>query len=800
MTFFGYDGADIPRCGNSPRSRALSAPVSRSAARSASSRAHSCGRRRLVRSALAALLLGCSASVLPGVVLAQVDLNAQGIESTEDAVEMGEEASQASVVGVTLSLEPSINRTVMITNSDPGAVTVSPGSLTFTPTNWNMAQLFHITPVQDADANDESVTLTLSGDELTSKTVTVTIIDDDRELALTPSAVTVTEGGTATFAVRLASLPGRDTIVAVSSGNTGAATVNLPSLTFTPMTWNTAQTVTVTGVQDTDTSDEQVTITLSGDGVVTGTVTVNVTDNDTAQVTGVTVDEGDAQLVVNWTAVDNATGYTVQWKSGGQGYNTGDRQATSGSTTSHTIEGLANGTEYTVRVIATRTDANDGPPSAEVTGTTDRELALTPSAVTVTEGGTATFAVRLASLPGRDTIVAVSSGNTGAATVNPPSLTFTPMTWNTAQTVTVTGVQDTDTSDEQVTITLSGDGVVTGTVTVDVTDNDNTAQVTGVTVDAGDAQLVVNWTAVDNATGYTVQWKSGGQGYNTGDRQATVTPGSTTGHTIEGLANGTEYTVRVIATRTDANDGPPSAEVTGTTDRELALTPSAVTVTEGGTATFAVRLASLPGRDTIVAVSSGNTGAATVNLPSLTFTPMTWNTAQTVTVTGVKDIDTSDEQVTITLSGDGVVTGTVTVNVTDNDTAQVTGVTVDEGDAQLVVNWTAVDNATGYTVQWKSGGQGYNTGDRQATVTPGSTTSHTIEGLANGTEYTVRVIATRTDANDGPPSAEVTGTTEMIPVPTPTLPEIALLLLAMLLLGSGVYLLRGRQSGGLTHA
>ena len=81
MTFFGYDGADIPRCGNSPRSRALSAPVSRSAARSASSRAHSCGRRRLVRSALAALLLGCSASVLPGVVLAQVGLGAEGIET-----------------------------------------------------------------------------------------------------------------------------------------------------------------------------------------------------------------------------------------------------------------------------------------------------------------------------------------------------------------------------------------------------------------------------------------------------------------------------------------------------------------------------------------------------------------------------------------------------------------------------------------------------------------------------------------------------------------------------------------------
>ena len=39
-----------------------------------------------------------------------------------------------------------------------------------------------------------------------------------------------------------------------------------------------------------------------------------------------------------------------------------------------------------------------------------------------------------------------------------------------------------------------------------------------------------------------------------------------------------------------------------------------------------------------------------------------------------------------------------------------------------------------------------------------------------------------------------------VPMPAPTLPEIALLLLAMLLLGSGAYLLRRRQSGGLTPA
>ena len=92
------------------------------------------------------------------------------------------------------------------------------------------------------------------------------------------------------------------------------------------------------------------------------------------------------------------------------------------------------------------------------------------------------------------------------------------------------------------------------------------------------------------------------------------------------------------------------------------------------------------------------------------------------------------------------------------DLEQVLGVGVVPGNAQLVVTWTAVSTATGYKVQWMSGGQGYNTGDRQATVTPGSTTRYTIPSLTNGTEYTVRVIATRTGASDGPPSAEVKGT------------------------------------------
>ena len=58
--------------------------------------------------------------------------------------------------------------------------------------------------------------------------------------------------------------------------------------------------------------------------------------------------------------------------------------------------------------------------------------------------------------------------------------------------------------------------------------------------------------------------------------------------------------------------------------------------------------------------------------------------------------------------------------------------------------------------------------------------------------------------DDGEGKAEsmgrVASVTITVPTPTPTLPEIAALFLAMLLLGSGAYLLRRRQSGALTHA
>ena len=100
---------------------------------------------------------------------------------------------------------------------------------------------------------------------------------------------------------------------------------------------------------------------------------------------------------------------------------------------------------------------------------------------------------------------------------------------------------------------------------------------------------------------------------------------------------------------------------------------------------------------------------------------------------------------------------------------QVTGVTVTEQVRQLAVSWNAVTGADRYKVQWKSATQSYDA-SREAAVTG---TSHTIPNLTAGMEYTVRVIATRKDAADNPPSAEVTGTPMEVGPNRPPAPTVS---------------------------
>ncbi|MDC0096706.1 lamin tail domain-containing protein [bacterium] len=79
------------------------------------------------------------------------------------------------------------------------------------------------------------------------------------------------------------------------------------------------------------------------------------------------------------------------------------------------------------------------------------------------DGTTATFTAVLDAAPAGDVVVDITSGDPGEVTVSPSQLTFTTINWDTPQTITATGVDDSD---------LDGDIDVTITVAVDDANSD----------------------------------------------------------------------------------------------------------------------------------------------------------------------------------------------------------------------------------------------------------------------------------------------------------------------------------------
>ena len=264
-------------------------------------------------------------------------------------------------------------------------------------------------------------------------------------VTVSETALTVTEEDTTgdTYTVVLDSEPTSSVTVEVGGTSGTDVTAAPASLTFTTTTWDTAQTVTVKGVNDSDTVDDMVNLTHAAtssdsdyDGFTIAGVTVEVEDNDTAQVTGVMLTPGDRQVVLNWTPVANATGYRVQWKSGGQGYSSSRQGDVSAGSTTLPVMNLTNGTEYSFRVRAHRTGANNGLWSDDALGTPQAAgVTVSETALTVTEEDTTgdTYTVVLDSEPTSSVTVEVGGTSGTDVTAAPASLTFTTTTWDTAR-------------------------------------------------------------------------------------------------------------------------------------------------------------------------------------------------------------------------------------------------------------------------------------------------------------------------------------------------------------------------------
>jgi hypothetical protein len=286
------------------------------------------------------------------------------------------------------------------------------------------------------------------------------------------------------------------------------------------------------------------------------------------------------------------------------------------------------------------------------------------------------------------------------------------------------------------------------------------APVTGV----GSGQVRLTWAAPSSTggaplTGWIVQRSTNGVAWTT---VTAALPSSARSYTAIGLANGTRYYFRVIASNA-AGNGAASSSIS-TVPR---WTPSAVAVATpavaptSGVGSGQVRLSWTVPTDTggspitgfVVQRSTNQTtwttaASVTASMRTYTATGLTNGTRYYFRVIGRNAVGNGPASATVSAIPRWTPSSPRSVTTAVAPTAGI-------GTGQVRVSWAAPSSTggsaiTGYVVQRSSNGRTWST----AATVAASARSYTASGLTNGTRYYFRVVA-RNAVGNGPASATV---------------------------------------------
>jgi hypothetical protein len=335
------------------------------------------------------------------VALVNDDNDTAGILVTPGPTAQTSEAGSQATFTVVLKTQPTSNVTIPISSTRPTEGAAAPAQLVFTPTpsvvgGWNVAQTVTVTG-QDDRVNDGNQPYAIrvgpatSMDALyntaTGSDVNLTNVDNDTAgivvTALTP--LTTTEaGGTARFSIVLTSQPVNTVVIPIASTKPSEGIPNPTVVAFNPTDYTIAQVVTVTGQDD-----------MIADG---------------NQPYSIVSDLANPQL-----------GIQAQ-SSGSDGYN------------GLSVAGvqLTNQDDEPMTALLAAPGANCSSPGGALTCDTSN-------------GGSATFTLRLATQPIANVTVTVTGGS-GEANLAGSPITFTATagSWNVPASITLTGLDTTN--------------------------------------------------------------------------------------------------------------------------------------------------------------------------------------------------------------------------------------------------------------------------------------------------------------------------------------------------------------------
>jgi hypothetical protein len=315
--------------------------------------------------------------------------------------------------------------------------------------------------------------------------VTVTVAPPAQAIVVgNPVTGPLVEGTTHDLSITLATAPAGDVVVSAESADTATVGVGSPTLTFTPVNWDTPQLLTLTAEHDDDLADDSALVTLSALGLASQEITVDVDDDDVQVVLSSTsnaaVTEGSTSLVGVRLAFQPPSGTTVSCSSGDPGAATVSPSQLNFTTANWsvyqnlTIGGVSDVdlAAESVTITCTAPGATQVQFGVAVTDDDSQAVQSSSAALSVGEGAADTVDITLAYQPPSGTTVTCSSADTLAVSVSPGTLSFSPANWSTPQTINLGGVIDADTADEEVIVTCSAPGAQSVQITVTVIDPD----------------------------------------------------------------------------------------------------------------------------------------------------------------------------------------------------------------------------------------------------------------------------------------------------------------------------------------
>ncbi|MEG4091355.1 DUF7948 domain-containing protein, partial [Microcoleus sp. Pol12B4] len=387
-------------------------------------------------------------------------------------------------------------------------------ALTFTATNWNVAQTVAVATVNDdlvegnhAGAIAHTATSTDTNyNGITIPAVSVAITDNDTaDFSIAPTNITATEGGAnGSYKFQLTSQP---TAPVTISFNTGDQLNPIATpITFDSTNWNVEKTVTVTAIDDnlaqgthSGTIAHTATSTDANyNAKVIPNVTASITDNDSPGISLVQ-SEGDTAIAeggatdsygVLLTTAPTAN-VTINFDTGSQingvapiTFTPNNWNVAQNVTVTAIDDSIAQGTRSgTIAHTSVSTDSQYNnltisPVTATIADNETTGVSISQQSITATEGGaTGNYTLNLNSQPTAPVTISLDAGNQINAI---GAITFDATDWNVAKPVTVTATDDAVVEGNHAgaighTVTSSDtkyNGVAIPTVNVAITDND----------------------------------------------------------------------------------------------------------------------------------------------------------------------------------------------------------------------------------------------------------------------------------------------------------------------------------------